>query len=83
MEFEDLIVAYSYLSLVIWASILAWCAVSFYAKAKKEKEWEQGYKPTLQSGLDERAIGSYTTIREVRKEKSRPKPRQRKSEQPF
>jgi hypothetical protein len=79
MEIDEILIWGSRLSLVFWIGILAWCGGSLYVKAKREREWLEQYKPTLESQINEKDVRSYVTLLELeQKKEQREAPRKRR-----
>ncbi len=69
MEFEEILLWFSWISLFFWSGVLIWCVATLIIRAKKEREWLDGYVPTLQSDVAEWNIGSYYTLSELEQRK--------------
>jgi hypothetical protein len=62
MEFEEILIWASRVSLVVWTGVLIWCGTSIVLKTKKERDWLNQYVPTLEGDLTESEIHSWATM---------------------
>ncbi len=71
MDFENILLWFSWFSLIFWSGVLIWCIASIIIRQRQEKKWLETYVPTLQSDIREPEIQSWltlTTLTDFRKE---------------
>ncbi|MBI5571483.1 MAG: hypothetical protein HY914_16180 [Desulfomonile tiedjei] len=71
VELDVFLLWFSWISLVFWSAVLIWSAGTLIVRARREKQWEEHYVPTLQSDIHEYDIGSWTTLDEFEALKDR------------
>jgi hypothetical protein len=71
MELDVFLLWFSWISLVFWSALLIWSAGTLIVRARREKQWEEHYVPTLQSDIQEYDISSWTTLDEFETLKDR------------
>ena len=62
MDFDRVLLWFSWLSLVFWSGVLIWCIVTIIIRQRQEKKWLETYVPTLQSDIKEPEIQSWLTL---------------------
>lgn len=65
MEFEEILLWFSWISLFFWGGVLIWCTATIVIRIRKEREWENTYVPTLDRDLAEWNVGSFYTLSEL------------------
>ena len=71
MDFENVLLWFSWFSLIFWSGVLVWCIAAIIIRQRQEKKWLETYVPTLHSDIREPEIQSWltlTTLSDFRKE---------------
>jgi hypothetical protein len=62
MDFDRILLWFSWISLVFWSVVLIWCIACIIIRQRQEKKWLETYVPTLESDIREPEIQSWLTL---------------------
>jgi hypothetical protein len=65
MDTDELLLTISWIMLVFWSGVLAYCVAVLAYRYQKDKKWEQEYRPTLERDIAEHEVSSFLTLDEL------------------